>query len=662
MSSYETVTTGRSKRSTAGNRMRELLEKAHQEDDDELFKEVEDDEEFSAPQEVRDVYLEEFADTDEEIEEDEDAEERAIRKEERRKAKGKGRAIYDPLSSLNKNRLNLKPSKRDSTSKLLSDPTISLLDPTLDPSSMAPSTLLLALRKKRREARRENRSEARRSNLRASTLKTEQEILEKENQQKINLDKYPSRGKRRVEDGPKTQDELIAAALEEEERNKEALRDWLKKEDEKRELRKIGRKRVKGPRLTWVSRTVGRLVELVNEGVVKEVKEVHEVDKMDEGKGREGNETDKGEAKEKKEGDKGEEEENRVEKIGEKQNSVSGAQETTIPLPRPQATDEEKKSPAIENTANSQTLEQPEVNDKIQSGIDPITDGNTLRQPTTDPISASGPTEKPKDGSIQPPLPTKPSIDDAPRILDPAAPSQTLTTPPEAGPSRPTTKPTNDPPAPTENDDSQYTRNYLILSQIPGGLTEEIKLILGDHVEWDEVMYIPSRNRPINRKLPICPFTGLPAKYRHPSTSIPYATAEGYKQIEALLAERYTFDTGGWWVGGEEDVHAEGMEGVEGWWEAVNGGWLGGKEIPEEEVPAEQEEGDVALEEVVEQQMDVTKGKRKRGQGSQSATPVPASKRARGKGRVSIVDAGEEVASDVQESVRKSNSKGRKRS
>lgn len=46
---YETITQGRAKRSTAGNRMRELLEKAHQEDDDELFKEVEDDEEFVAP-------------------------------------------------------------------------------------------------------------------------------------------------------------------------------------------------------------------------------------------------------------------------------------------------------------------------------------------------------------------------------------------------------------------------------------------------------------------------------------------------------------------------------------------------------------------------------------------------------------------------------------
>lgn len=52
MPEYETITQGRARRSTAGNRMRELLEKAHQEDEDELFKEVEDDEEFVAPREL----------------------------------------------------------------------------------------------------------------------------------------------------------------------------------------------------------------------------------------------------------------------------------------------------------------------------------------------------------------------------------------------------------------------------------------------------------------------------------------------------------------------------------------------------------------------------------------------------------------------------------
>ena len=84
--------------------MRELLEKAHQEDDDVLFREEADDEEFKAPRELdftdplprahtgpedqRDVYLEDFADTDDEVELDEEAEERALRREERRRVNG----------------------------------------------------------------------------------------------------------------------------------------------------------------------------------------------------------------------------------------------------------------------------------------------------------------------------------------------------------------------------------------------------------------------------------------------------------------------------------------------------------------------------------------------------------------------------------------------
>jgi hypothetical protein len=40
-------------------------------------------------------------------------------------------------------------------------------------------------------------------------------------------------------------------------------------------------------------------------------------------------------------------------------------------------------------------------------------------------------------------------------------------------------------------------RNYIILSQVPGGLAGEMKLVLGDHVEWDQVKYIPGRLRPL---------------------------------------------------------------------------------------------------------------------------------------------------------------------
>lgn len=92
---------------------------------------------------------------------------------------------------------------------------------------MAPSTLVLALRKQRREAKRQNRSEARRSNLRASTLRTEEDIIAKEQEEKA----QPHRkGRKAQHEGGEvrgvrnyTQDELIAAALEEEERNKDEL-------------------------------------------------------------------------------------------------------------------------------------------------------------------------------------------------------------------------------------------------------------------------------------------------------------------------------------------------------------------------------------------------------------------------------------------------------
>ncbi|WWC70597.1 uncharacterized protein I206_104548 [Kwoniella pini CBS 10737] len=680
MSNNETVTTGRAKRTTAGNRMRELLEKAHQDDDDEIFKEVEDDEEFSAPQDVRDVFLEEFADTDEEVEEDEEAEERAVRREERQKAKGKGRAIYDPLSSLNKNRFK---SKSDPTAKLLSDPNISLLDPTIDVNSMAPSTLVLALRKKRREVKRENRSEARRSNLRASTLKTEEEIRLREENEKFNKGKKGRRAQHETGEirglRPMTQFELIEAALEEEERNKEALRDWLKKEDEKRELRKISRKRVRGPRLTWVSRTVGKLVEIVGEeevvnevsnqsetGITKKVEKgvpLVEEEKKDDEKDASAKDVTNGDVEvvepredttemnkeDLKSTDRGN---------AEKVETVPATPAASIPeitasnvLPvSPQLTVDTTDLQPNEPVPDAQDLTnevtpvqhtEPQQPDNTISLTDNAQPKDTpMPTDTSHPESASQPgdlsTTKPNESF--PSLPAGSTIvagapdpsrtidrsveveaEPAPKALDVGTDSKVVSEPASA--MQPVTQ---------TSDESQYMRNYLILSQIPGGLTEEIKLILGDHVEWDKVMYVPGRNRPLNRKKPICPFTGLPAKYRHPTTMIPYANSEGYKHIEGLLHNRYKYDEGGWWLGGEEDMHAEGMEAVEGWWEASNGGWLAGKEIPEpEEEPVEEVIEDEPVEEPVEE--DTLKGKRKRGKTSQSETPVPVKKRGRGR-------------------------------
>ncbi|OCF43971.1 hypothetical protein I317_02241 [Kwoniella heveanensis CBS 569] len=715
MSAYETVTAGRAKRSTAGNRMRELLEKAHQEDEDELFAEVEDDEDFTAPQEQRDVFLDEFADTDEEVEEDEEATEKALQREERKKAKGKSKAIYNPLANQPKSKKAAEP-----TVSSLTETDLALLDPALDPSSMAPSTLMLALRRKRREVKRLGRSEARRSNLRASTLKTEEEIKAREAAEKAargNKGRRPQhetgevRGQRRM-----TQDELIAAALEEEERNKEALRDWLKKEDEKRELRRVGRKRVKGPRWTWVSRTVNRLVEVVEAEK-----------KAEEGKTASKSAASTTAPENKADGQKVEQQKDEaatgpeivkavaVAKHDTLDSSITGSttlaqiesQNTEVPVdgnvssPQVEATQASPSGQVSALTASTaalpstplvgtatdpepgQTDGAADVNVSGTPGTgaptDPIarpsdritTDGIKDQNTEPAPLPSTGTTVEPH---AVPASPTHATGDDSSTAVPRKVPTQTeITANAEAGPSKqpavagssgPTTAGSSDrvvqtlsgtkqaaEPAPVD-ETSQYTRNYLILSQVPGGLPAELKIVLGDHVEWEEVTYIPARNRPIVRRPPICPFTGLPAKYRHPTTMIPYANAEGYKSIEALLANRYMYDQGGWWLGGEEDVHAERVDEVEGWWEATNGGWLGGHVIPSEPesepepVPAPEPEvvAEAGDEEVAgaEEQFEVGpkgKGKRKRGKGSESvsATPEVASKKAKGKkGKVKV--------------------------
>ena len=75
---------------------------------------------------------------------------------------------------------------------------------------------------------------------------------------------HPVRGPRKPHPNVQlTQADLIALALEREEENRESLKDWLKKEEERRLKSKEGRKVVEGPRIRWVSRIEGlKLVEI----------------------------------------------------------------------------------------------------------------------------------------------------------------------------------------------------------------------------------------------------------------------------------------------------------------------------------------------------------------------------------------------------------------
>lgn len=498
------------------------------------------------------MFLDEFADTDEEVEIDEEEVEKEIRREERRKAKGKGKAAFIPLIPRPKTQAH--PVDHAASSPGASSSAVTLLDSSIDAATMAPSTLVLALRKQRREAKRLNRSEARRSTMRASTLRTEKDVIDREAAEKVN----PNRKGRRAqhETGEirvvhkMTQDELIAAALEEEERNKEELQKWLRKEEERRELRRVGRKRVRGPRWTWISRTVGKLVEVVNEDAEGKP-ELHPDEAPQPVATEEAEPT----------------------QAGPKAESIS---RTTADV------DETPASPGVQQLteAGKATTPHEPVSETPQSTHD------------ADQLSAAAPNKSP----------AAPDRDDAGPPVSIAAPDVPSIAPTASpAPAEAVSKPAHSPSAtpapilPPDEDSStgQYTRNYLILSQVPGGLPAELKLILGDHVEWDGVQFIPARNRPINRRPPTCPFTGRPAKYRHPTTMIPYSNPQGYREIEALLANRYVWsEEGGCWMGGEEDVMAEGMDEVEGWRDAVMGGWLAGdqlvEEVPEEEELAEE--------------------------------------------------------------------------
>ena len=442
-------------------------------------------------EDLRDVFLDEFADTDEEVEMDEEEEERAIRREERRKAKGKGKTTYNPLASGPKIKKVQFPADPTSSSRTSSpgpsSAQLSILDPSIDPNTMAPTTLILALRKQRREAKRLNRSVAIRSTLRASTLRTEEDILEREKAEKEN----PIRKGRRAqhETGEirvvrkMTQDELIAAALEEEERNKEALRDWVRKEEERRELRRVGRKRVKGPRWTWISRTVGKMVEEVEEQAGTEKRsEVHTHSTMT-------TNTAAPTVSPK------EIQSDTIRTTTSNPADISGAQVQTANAKTSEVTDEPKISaPKVEAAEN-------------QGADRSIAQGQTTQPPTSDVVS----------GAQAQPHPATTATDLEPSLNAPT-PAGNQTTQPSSSTAKsdlldavhvaprvdestdvPTISKINDDTGVTgDTGSSQYMRNYMILSQIPGGLPAELKVVLGDHVEWDEVKYIPHRSRPIS--------------------------------------------------------------------------------------------------------------------------------------------------------------------
>ena len=297
--------------------------------------------------------------------------------------------------------------------------------------------------------------------MRASTLRTEEQTEERERQEKDNANRKGRRAQHETGEvrvvRKMTQDELIAAALEEEERNREDLRAWVRREEEKRELRRVGRKRVKGPRWTWISRTVGKMVEVVGD--------------IENGQSRQPG--------------------TKVIPVtpGEVHPSKSDA---PVAAPKP-ITAANVESESEKPSLSSNPFEN-------SAGIAPTLESSSYSSYKASSLTAGEPSPSDTLG-----LPIQPI-------------ASLVVPPPHSGSPHPTsTTAAVLPGAKPDSAPDQYTRNYLVLSQIPGGLPAELAIVLGDHVQWDEVQYIPARNRPISKTILL--FHLLPVKLDRSSTT-----------------------------------------------------------------------------------------------------------------------------------------------
>ncbi|UZJ57507.1 hypothetical protein CBS101457_006827 [Exobasidium rhododendri] len=85
------------------------------------------------------------------------------------------------------------------------------------------------------------------------------------------------------------------------------------------------------------------------------------------------------------------------------------------------------------------------------------------------------------------------------------------------------------------------TRTYLSLHQLPPDTPWQAaySYILGSHVDWSQYTIVPSRNRPLRPRQSVCPITGLPALYKDPRTGIAFATMEAYQMLTEVMMGRF---------------------------------------------------------------------------------------------------------------------------
>ena len=495
------MVTSRSKRSTAGNRLKQLLDQELERD--EIFTEVENDIDFEANENEDGV---DIVDSDFDRDSDDDAraavedesegereieaQEKVDKSKRRAAVRAAGGIIKRPAAAAAAIRKPPAPGAgeggREAKRRRIN----------FAPDTPSPSTSSSVL-----EVGSRRRTSARSATVQ-SKLQVESRLEEAEQRRAAQPVKVVQKKKASL-----TQDALIAEALEVEEENRESLRRFLEQEEERRAKQRQRKERIEGPFVRWVS--AGMWVRVVQE----------------EGK---------------KEGE----------------NQVNAA--STDPNAGLQRKDvvQDGKADRGEEMASGARLQSQQGSAEVKQAVAGDSDA-TMQEPGKEVASeqASASTSAPQNET-----PTDATCAPQPASISSLTLDPVLAVRKEAASIRSSTgsKPILCNPTLNAPRRELQARTLLTLERRPREFSwlDEYASIFGSHVDWSCYPYVPSRNRPVKPRQSICPITGLPAIYKDPRTGIPYANALAYKVITRVLEGGFV------WSGGH--YSSPGGEGREG--------------------------------------------------------------------------------------------------
>ncbi|KAL1700902.1 YL1 nuclear protein-domain-containing protein [Schizophyllum commune] len=234
----ELLVTRRSRRSTAGNRLQELLAGAQDKEDT-----YEDDSDFEA-QDEGDAFDEDFASDSEKTASEEEADAERVVQEEEKREKQATRSQVERVTAAAKARLRATFNPEESHASTSKTPSRNKRKVSFAGSP--------GKRRKKGKGKNDLEIAGERHSSRAHTMQSTTATAIK--LKDIARKKATQGPRKRTEERSFTQAELIRRALDNEEGNVAEHRDYLKREEEKRRKARVAKQKLTGPLVRWVSR------------------------------------------------------------------------------------------------------------------------------------------------------------------------------------------------------------------------------------------------------------------------------------------------------------------------------------------------------------------------------------------------------------------------